>query len=79
MDKHKLYIETLSIFFLSTMIGLYIIDVSDLQIYITIFIIGYFIITALYRPRKKWIDVFGIVLIIIFLYIAATNVLSQIT
>jgi len=68
MDKQKLYIETLGIVFLIINIGLIIVKELKLEVYMSFYAVGYLFITGFYAPKKRYFDVVGAGLLIIFCY-----------
>jgi hypothetical protein len=47
-----------------------------LEVYVSLFAVGYFAITALFRSRKRLFDVVGAGLFLVFCYIVAMKVLD---
>jgi len=76
MDKQKLYLEALSLTYFVIITGLVAYNEQRITVYMSLFIIGYFGLTVLIRPRKKYFDVVGIGLFIIFIYILVVNSLN---
>ena len=76
MDKQKTYIISLSFTYLVMTIILVIFNENRLNVYMSLFIIGYFSITTLFNPRKNYIDIVGIGLFILFSYIFMIIVLD---
>jgi hypothetical protein len=76
MDRQKLYVETLGVVFSVMTIGLSAYNEQGLEAYVSLFAVGYFAITALFRPRKRLFDVVGAGLFLVFCYIVAMKVLT---
>jgi hypothetical protein len=76
MDRQKLYVETLGVVFSVMTIGLSAYNEQRLEVYVSLFAVGYFAITALFTPRKRRFDVVGAGLFLVFCYIAAMKVLD---
>ena len=76
MDRQKVYIELLSICFLMGTFLLSLVGEERLVIYISLFIIEYFVITSILKPKKKWFDIVGLGFIMVFCIIVILSVLS---
>ena len=76
MDKQKIYVISLGFTYLVMNIILVIFNENRLNVYMSLFIIGYFSITILFNPRKNYIDIVGIGLFILFSYIFMIIVLD---
>jgi hypothetical protein len=76
MDRQKLYVETLGVVFLVMIIGLSAYNEQRLEVYLSLFAVGYFAITALFRPRKRRFDFAGAGLFLVFYYIVVIKVLD---
>jgi len=76
MDKQKIYVISLGFTYLVMNIILVIFNENRLNVYMSLFIIGYFSITILFNPRKNYIDIVGIGLFILFSYIIMIIVLD---
>ena len=76
MHSQKLYLIALSFTYLVTTIGLVAFNEQRIAVYMSLYIIGYFGITALFRSKKKYFDLVGIGLFIIFIYIVVMNVID---
>ena len=76
MDKQKIYVISLGFTYLVMNIILVLFNENRLNVYMSLFIIGYFSITILFNPRKKYIDIVGIGLFILFSYIFMIIVLD---
>jgi hypothetical protein len=78
MNRQKLYLEFLSFTFLLIIIGLTAFNETRLFIYISLFAVGYFGITLLFRPKKKYFDIVGAGFFIFFCYTVLMNILASI-
>lgn len=66
MDKHKIYILTLTVTLLSTVILLAALKEPNLEVYLSLNIICYFVISTLFRPRRRIGDIVGGILFAVF-------------
>jgi 4-hydroxybenzoate polyprenyltransferase len=76
MDRQKLYIMTLVIVFSVVTIGLTVYNDQKLEEYLSLYSAGYFIITALYKPRKKRFDIAGAGLFLVLSCIVVIKILD---
>jgi uncharacterized membrane protein YccC len=76
MDRQKLYVETLGVVFSVMTIWLSAYNEQRLEVYLSLFAVGYFAITTLFRPKKRLFDVVGAGLFLVFCYIVAMKVLD---
>ena len=76
MDKQKLYITTLSLILMIIVVGLAALKEARLEVYVSLFAVGYFISTALFRPRRRWHDLVGGTLLAVFSYIVAVRIIE---
>jgi len=76
MDRQKLYVETLGVVFSVMTIWLSAYNEQRLEVYVSLFAVGYFAITALFSLRKRLFDVVGAGLFLVFCYIVAMKVLD---
>lgn len=76
VDKHKLYVSVLCFLFMLTVVGLAILNEQRLEVYVSLFTVGYFASSALFRPRRRWHDVVGVTLFLVFSYIVAVKVME---
>jgi len=66
VDKHKLYLVFLCMMFMVTVVGLAALNEVRLEVYVSLFTVCYFASSALFRPRRRWFDVVGGVLFLVF-------------
>ena len=59
-----------------TVVGLAALHEQRLEVYVSLFTVGYFTSSALFRPRRRWHDVVGAVLFVVFGYIVAVKILE---
>jgi hypothetical protein len=76
LDRQKLYLETLGLTLSTSLLILVAFNVESLEIYLIIYTVAYLTLTALFRPRKKWLDITEIALFTAFCYIIAIKVLN---
>lgn len=71
MDKRKHYIVSLASLSFLTVVALAALREPRLELYVSLFTVGYFVISAVFRPRRRWVDMVGIILFIVFSLIVA--------
>ncbi len=76
MDKHQLYIVMLCLLLLITVVGLSAVKEQTLEVYVSLFTVTYLATSALFRPRRRWRDIVGASLFIVFSYIVAVKVME---
>ena len=59
-----------------TVVSLSALHETQLEVYVSLFTVAYFVCSALFRPRRRWFDVVGMVLFSSFCYIVAVKVLE---
>ena len=74
MDKHKQFVVALSGLFMVTVVWLAALGEARLEVYVSLFTVGYFAASALFRPRRRLPDVVGASLFLVFCYIVAVKV-----
>ena len=62
-----------------TMVSLSALGEARLEVYYSLFTVVYFASSALFRPRRRWYDVPGVVLFLGFCYIVAVKVIEIIS
>lgn len=76
MDKHSLYILTLSILLFTIVLVLAVLGESRLDVYVSLFTISYLASSVIFRPRRKIPDVIGFILTVIFGVIVVLRVME---
>lgn len=76
MDRQKLYLMTLALFNNIAVAALAALGEARLDAYVSVFVLIYFTLTAVFRPRKRTWDVLGASLLAVFAYIVFTRVLE---
>lgn len=79
MDKHRKYVISLSVITLLGMTALLAAGETRIGVYLSVFAIAYFASAEIFRPRRKWIDVVGVLLFIAFMILVihkAANILG---
>jgi hypothetical protein len=67
--NRKLYLEVLSVVFTTSIILLSLIGVQYLDVYLSVFIIGFFVINAIFGVRDRGVNLIGVLLFLIFCYL----------
>jgi hypothetical protein len=78
MDKAKLYLETLSSTFIITILLLSLMANIKLEEYMSFIIVGYFAVTALFKPRLRTFNIVAGILFIVFCYIVIIKIINGI-
>ena len=76
MDKHRLHIYSLAFMLLAAVVALSALKETSLDVYFSFFAVNYFIDSAVFRPRRRFIDVTGISLSLIFCFIMAERIME---
>ena len=74
MDKQKQYLVSLGLLMYSTVVVLAALGESRLDVYVSLFTVEYFASSALFQPRRKFLDIVGGVLFLVFCFIVALKV-----
>jgi hypothetical protein len=74
MDKNKTYLTSLSALLLSTVVILSALGEARLDVYISLFTVEYFAVSALFQPRRRFFDVLGGALFLIFSFIVGIKI-----
>ena len=69
MNKRKLYILSLETLYALTLIILSILRIEQLDVYLIIMIMIYYVITLVFQPKKRGIDMIGLFFFIFFCYL----------
>lgn len=76
MDKQKEYISFLGGLLMLIVVSMTALGETRLEVYLSLFTVCYFAATALYRPRKRYYDIVGAALFLVFMIIVSTKVLE---
>lgn len=76
MDRNSLYLITLALLIALAASSLAALGEGRLDVYVSVFTLIYFALTAVFRPRKKTFDFLAVVLLAVFAYIVAVRVLE---
>jgi hypothetical protein len=76
MDKHMQYILSLGFLMMLTTVSLSALKEARLDVYISLYTVAYFASSALFTPRRKWYDVVGGALFMVFCYIVALKIME---
>jgi hypothetical protein len=79
MDKQKEYISLLGGLLMLIVVSMTALGEARLEVYLSLFTVCYFAATALYRPRKRYYDIVGAALFLVFMIIVSIKVLEIIT
>jgi hypothetical protein len=79
MDKQKEYISLLGGLLMLIVVSMTALGETRLEVYLSLFTVCYFAATALYRPRKRFYDIVGAALFLVFMIIVSIKVLEIIT
>ena len=74
MDKNKKYIISLGILMFITVVALSFLGEGHLDVYISLFTVEYFAASALFQPRRRFFDVLGGTLFLIFCFIVGIKI-----
>lgn len=77
MRKEKLFLITYALLMMITVPALAALNENRLDVYISLFILEYFIANSIFRPKYRIkYDLIAIILFTVFLYIVANRVLQ---
>lgn len=76
MDRHKQHLVALAGLMMVTVVGLSALREGRLEVYVSLFAVCYFAASALFRPRRRWLDFVGGALFAVFCYIVALKVID---
>ena len=76
MDKQKRYVVTLGGLLMAAEVSLSALGEERLDVYVSLFTVCHFVATALFQPRRRFFDVVGGALFIIFCIIVLRKVLE---
>ena len=76
MDRQKVYVSSLGFLLMLTTVALSALREARIEVYVSLFAVCYFAASALFRPRRRWLDVVGGGLFVSFCVIVAIKVLD---
>jgi len=76
LDRQKVYVSSLAFLLMLTTVALSALHEARLEVYVSLFAVCYFAASALFRPRRRWLDVVGGALFLVFCAIVAFKVLD---
>ena len=76
MDRHTLYLITLTLLITLTVSSLSALNENRLDVYLSMFTLAYFTSTAIFRPKRRTFDFLALILLAIFSYIVTIKVLE---
>lgn len=74
MDKNKKYIISLGILMFTTVVTLSALGEERMDVYVSLFTVEYFAASALFQPRRRFFDVLGGTLFLIFCIIVGVKI-----
>jgi hypothetical protein len=75
-DKQKQYIVSLCGLLMTTVVSLSALGEARLEVYVSLFTVCYFAATVLFQPRRKFFDVVGGAMFLVFSLIVVKKVLE---
>jgi hypothetical protein len=75
LNKQKLYLLSLSVVFLGSVMLLQFFNEAYLERYFALFTVAYLIVTLVINPRRRWFDIVGVIMSIGFSYIIFAKLL----
>ncbi len=76
MERNSLYLITLSLLLLSTVVILAALRENKLDVYISLFTVEYFASSAAFRPKRRTADLIGVTLLAVFSFIVALKIIG---
>ena len=76
LDKHKQYLVSIGSLMSLTVASLSALNENRLDVYVSLFAVAYFSCSALFKPRRRWFDVVGASLFMVFCYVVAVRVME---
>jgi len=61
---------------LVTTVALSALNEQRLEVYVSLFTVVYFATSAIFRPRRRWFDLVGGVLFVVFSYIVSEKIME---
>lgn len=74
MDRQNLYLITLTLLNTIAVASLTALGEYRLDVYVSIYTLIYFTLTAIFRPRKRVWDFLSVILLIVFTYIVVMRI-----
>jgi len=79
MDRNSLYLIVFALLIAITVFTFSALGEERLDLYISLFTLEYFSLTAIFRPRRRTFDFLGLALLLIFSYIVALRIIEVLT
>jgi len=76
LDKHKRYVSVLCSLLLATLVVLSALNEHRLEVYLNLFTIVYLASCEIFRPRRRWFDLVGGVLFVVFSYFVVEKIME---
>lgn len=76
MDKQKQYATALCGLLMATVVSLSALGEARLEVYVSLFTVCYFAAAALFQPRRRFYDIVGGTLLLVFAFIVAQKILE---
>lgn len=76
MEKANLYLFTLSFLIFASVVAISALGENSLDVYISLFVISYFVTSAVFSPRRITFDFLGLALFVVFAVIVALRVIA---
>lgn len=76
LDKQKQYVVVLGGLLMATIVSLSALGEARLDVYVSLFTVCYFAASALYQPRRRFFDLVGGALFLVFCVIVLQKVLE---
>ncbi|MEM0075604.1 MAG: hypothetical protein QXG05_06965 [Nitrososphaerota archaeon] len=76
MENQNIYLLSLALLLIISVVSLSAIGISGLDVYVSVFAICYFATSTIFRPRRRVFDFLGVALFIVFSIIVALRVIA---
>jgi hypothetical protein len=76
MNRYSLYLFTQAILFYTATVSLAALKENRLDVYLSLFVLAYFVTEALFRPRHRTFNFLALVLLILFIIIVSLRVME---
>lgn len=76
LDKQKQYVVSLGGLLMATVVSLSALGEARIDVYLSLFTVCYFAALALFQPRKRFLDVVGGALFLVFCVIVLQKILE---